>query len=68
MATISGLTPGGLYIFHPEQSGLVNRDFSEVTADGNVYRYQTQTFNGQLGNTEVVLLGALEQADLRQCT
>ncbi|MBI4369876.1 MAG: hypothetical protein HY547_06580 [Elusimicrobia bacterium] len=30
----------GMYQLNPSGSGLVNRDFNEVTADGNIYCYQ----------------------------
>ena len=35
----------GIYYFNPTSSGLVNRDFSQVTADGNVYCYQADFYN-----------------------
>lgn len=40
----------GLYFFEPKDSGFVNRDFSEVKADGNVYCYETKNVyqNGKL--------------------
>ena len=37
----SGLS-SGLYYFDPASSGLVNRDFKDVTADGVVYCYETR--------------------------
>ena len=33
----------GLYYFKPLDSGLVNRDFSQVKPDGNVYCYDTKS-------------------------
>ena len=37
----SGLS-SGLYLFDPASSGVVNRDFKDVTADGVVYCYETR--------------------------
>ncbi len=37
----SGLS-SGLYYFDPASSGVVNRDFKDVTADGAVYCYETR--------------------------
>ncbi len=36
----SGL-PAGAYLFDPKSSGMVNRDFQEVTSDGNMYCYES---------------------------
>lgn len=40
----------GLYFFNPTDSGLINRDFSEVKPDGNIYCFETKNTyqNGQL--------------------
>lgn len=32
----------GIYYFSPQDSGFVNRDFAQVTADGKVYCYDTK--------------------------
>jgi hypothetical protein len=37
--SIQGVNPG-LYTFQIESQGLVNRDFSEVSADGQTYCYE----------------------------
>jgi hypothetical protein len=37
----SGLS-SGLYYFDPASSGLVNRDFKDVTADEAIYCYETR--------------------------
>lgn len=43
----TGLSSGAYY-FNPKSSGLVNRDFKYVTADGNVYCYEpSDKFNNQ---------------------
>ncbi len=34
--------PSGTYYFTPKSSGLVNRDFKDVRADGNIYCYETE--------------------------
>ncbi len=39
--TDSGLS-SGLYYFDPASSGVVNRDFEDVTADGAIYCYETR--------------------------
>lgn len=39
--SVTGLNPG-VYQFAAEGSGLVNRDFSDVVSDGNVYCYELQ--------------------------
>ena len=42
----------GVWLFRPESSGLINRDFSEVTTDGMVYCYQgASTDQGGQNNT-----------------
>ena len=44
----------GVWLFRPESSGLINRDFSEVTTDGMVYCYQgASTDQGGQNNTPV---------------
>ena len=39
--------PPGRYTFTPTGEGLVNREFSQVTPDGNVYCYDTDAAQGQ---------------------
>jgi len=51
-------TNPGRWIFDPIDSGLVNRDFSQVTSDGNIYCYETDRNNGIIiveltSNTEI---------------
>ena len=41
-------TNAGKLEFTPQTSGLVNREFSQVTADGNVYCYESQSFSGRI--------------------
>jgi hypothetical protein len=41
-AAISAGIPSGRYFFTPNSEGKVNRDFSQVTADGTVYCYDTK--------------------------
>lgn len=44
VVSIAGIfTEPSLYEFIPKQSGLVNREFSQVTADGNIYCYQSES-------------------------
>ena len=33
--------PANAYKFTPESSGLINRDFKDITSDGNIYCYET---------------------------
>lgn len=33
-------SPQGTWMFTPEHTGTVNREFSEITSDGNVYCYE----------------------------
>ncbi|MBI4369064.1 MAG: hypothetical protein HY547_02425 [Elusimicrobia bacterium] len=39
LTTVTGLSSNKVYWFAPAGSGLVNRDFNQVTNDGNVYCY-----------------------------
>ncbi|MFM8507992.1 MAG: hypothetical protein ACKOBR_09955, partial [Actinomycetota bacterium] len=39
--------PPGRYTFTPTNDGLVNREFSQVTPDGNVYCYDTNVGQNQ---------------------
>ncbi|MFM8508408.1 MAG: hypothetical protein ACKOBR_12105 [Actinomycetota bacterium] len=39
--------PPGRYTFTPTDDGLVNREFSQVTSDGNVYCYDTNVGQNQ---------------------
>ncbi len=45
---------GGVFItaekfeFTPQSSGLVNREFTGVTPDGNIYCYEGQSFSGKI--------------------
>lgn len=52
----SGLGPDG-YSFAPTSSGLVNRDFGSVTADGHVYCYQSfARWSGTTGGPPFVIV------------
>lgn len=55
---VIGLQPAGgfYYQFQPEQSGLVNRDFPDIRADGNIYCY---------GNSPRVLAQLLNDKEVR---
>jgi len=46
--------PSGTFYFAPQGMGRVNRDFSQVTADGSVYCYNSGQRNG--GTTKSILL------------
>ncbi|MBS3127005.1 hypothetical protein J4228_02455 [Candidatus Woesearchaeota archaeon] len=51
----------GLYYFTPQDSGLVNRDFSQVKPDGNVYCYNTKNnYNKDQPTTILIQLADLE--------
>ncbi len=52
-ATNAGI-PSGAYNFIPKSSGMINRDFSQVTADGLVYCYETNN-NRDAGNKKILL-------------
>jgi len=43
--SVPGL-PSGLYTFVPQAGGLVNRTFEEVSADGAIYGFQVNGFEG----------------------
>ena len=60
---VSGLSSGS-YKFTPAASGKVNRDFSQVAADGNVYCYDT--FSGAPnGFTGTILVQMADSANLK---
>jgi hypothetical protein len=55
-ATAIGVPPGR-YTFTPTDDGLINREFSQVTPDGNVYCYDTDPAQNQnFTRTEKVLI------------
>ncbi|MBI3979950.1 MAG: hypothetical protein HY331_17385 [Chloroflexi bacterium] len=63
---VKGL-PAGIYSFTPEPEGKVNRDFSQVTADGTVYCYDRflsgRTVGGlNLGNPRGIILLSMPTA------
>jgi hypothetical protein len=54
--------PGlGLYYFEPQNSGFVNREFSEVKSDGQIYCYDTS--NNYENNSPKTILIQLEGAE-----
>lgn len=53
--SIKGLQAGA-YPFVPKSSGLVNRDFKDVKADGKVYCYEPQYFGGSSRFTIILQL------------
>jgi len=64
----SGL-PSGTYYYDPNEGGLVNRDFSEISADGNVYCFETQdqqpTSSAPVSNTPAILVQLTSDSTLR---
>lgn len=63
----SGLASGAYY-FTPTNSGLVNKDFSNVTSDGNIYCYQTtqQIFSsGTTPEKPIIILQLVTSTHLR---
>ena len=56
----------GIYTFTPVGSGVINRDFSDVTADGSRYCYETEegtVFMLQLASATVLHIQKLSQAN-----
>lgn len=56
----------GTYTFTPVDSGVVNRDFSDVPVDDNIYCYETEegtVFLLQLANTTTLHIQKLDQAN-----
>ena len=55
------------YKFLPEDSGLVNRDFKEITPDGQIYGFQVDQFDGviilQMPDAETLWIEALKGAN-----
>ena len=60
----SGLS-SGLYHFDPASSGLVNRDFKDVTADGAIYCYETRDRFGSEPLPFVILVQLTSPTTLR---
>lgn len=73
-STSSSELYSGKYYFDPEDSGFVNRDFDQVTSDGNVYCYETYeiynneeinvVINIQLKDSETLWI---ERVDGQEC-
>lgn len=64
-ANLSGLGVGP-YTFTPTNSGYVNRDFSNITADGNVYCYNSFISSNQQGiQNPIIILQMLNSNTLR---
>ncbi len=55
----------GAYHFGSRHSGLVNRDFREITADGNVYCYETEGHFRREGTKEIILLQLINATTVR---
>lgn len=45
----------GYYIFYPQGSGLVNRDFDDVSSDGNIYCYEMDGQGWVEGNITILV-------------
>jgi hypothetical protein len=60
----SGLS-SGLYYFDPTSSGVVNRDFKDVTADGAVYCYETRDRFGSEPLPFIILVQLTSPTTLR---
>jgi hypothetical protein len=45
-----------VYLFNPQNNGFMNRNFSQVTNDGNIYYYYCEGFEYGTGYDQVVLL------------
>jgi len=60
----SGLS-SGTYQFSPQSSGLVNRDFDDITSDGNAYCFEPNYLSGKIimQLTNSVTLKIEKQAD-----
>ena len=56
------------YEFLPRDSGLLNRDFKEITSDGQIHGFQVDQFDGviilQMVDDETIWIEALEDATL----
>ncbi|MCD6359048.1 MAG: hypothetical protein J7L90_03755, partial [Dehalococcoidia bacterium] len=52
------------YEFPPQSSGLLNRDFSDITPDGQIYGFQTEGFSGaiivKMPDAETLWIEAIE--------
>ncbi|MBI5037644.1 MAG: hypothetical protein HZC01_02995 [Candidatus Kerfeldbacteria bacterium] len=51
----------GFYSFVPASSGTINRDFSQVTADGTIYCYDTTSYRG--GGARMSILATMPTAE-----
>ncbi len=52
----------GAYHFTPKTDGQIDRDFSQVTPDGKVYCYNTQSYNGGQGGAKKAILLTMPSA------
>ena len=59
----SGLD-SGIYYFTPQNSGVVNRDFAQVTSDGKVYCYDTKN-NYQRDEPTTILIQLTDSETLK---
>jgi len=54
------------YEFLPEDSGSVNRDFKDITPDGQIYSFQVDQFDGviilRMVDDETIWIEALKDA------
>ena len=57
--------PSGAYYFVSQHSGLINRDFGEITADGNVYCYEVESRFRQEGSKAILLLQMINPTTVR---
>ena len=52
------MTGAGVWLFRPESSGLISRDFPDISADGRTYCYQGATTD-ESGRTSTPIPGRL---------
>lgn len=62
--SVSGLNSGAYY-FEPKHLGTINRDFSEVKADGKIYCYESNEAFNQGKIRTVLILQMISESELR---
>jgi len=60
-----GLDTLSVYGFTPTTSGQKNRDFSQVTSDGNVYCYEAANLNDSSKTKQAIVIQLTDQTTLR---
>lgn len=58
--------PTGAYSFVPKTEGKVNRDFSQVTADGTVYCYDTQGISNAGSKSILLTMPSAEKLQIKK--